>query len=98
MKNLLQNDLGRALRTARVAAGLAQEAFGDVSGRTYISQLERGERHATLSKIDDLARVLDIHPLSLVALAYLPQRVVAGDVEQLTQRVREELLELLDRC
>ena len=55
MKRPPRNDFGHALRVARTAASLSQEAFSDVSGRTYISQLERGERHATLSKIDELA-------------------------------------------
>lgn len=95
MKTSPTNDLARALRRARLAAGLSQEGFGDVSGRTYISQLERGERHATLTKVDDLASVLGIHPASLVALAYLPQRANREAVEMLVERMREDLLGVL---
>lgn len=95
MKTSPKNDLARALRMARLAAGLSQEGFGDVSGRTYISQLERGERHATLSKVDDLASVLGIHPVSLVALAYLPQRASQESVELLIETLRENLLLVL---
>ena len=95
MKTSPKNDLARALRRARARTGLSQEAFGDVSGRTYVSQLERGERHATLSKIDDLASVLGIHPASLVALAYLPQRFTSETVDTLVSTLREELLALL---
>lgn len=95
MKRPLRNDLGHALRLARTATGLSQEAFGDVSGRTYISQLERGERHATLSKLDDLASVLGIHPASLVALSYLPPRASRETVEGLIATVRDELMGLV---
>jgi transcriptional regulator with XRE-family HTH domain len=95
MKTSPKNDLARALRRARLAAGLSQEGFGDVSGRTYISQLERGERQATLSKVDDLASVLCIHPASLVALAYLPQRANRETVEVFLETLREDLLDVL---
>ncbi|MCV2354278.1 helix-turn-helix domain-containing protein [Paucibacter sp. B2R-40] len=95
MKNSPQNHLASALRKARNAAGLSQEEFGAVSGRTYISQLERGERQATLAKIDDLASVLQIHPAALVALAYLPDQAGEDAVEKLLTTVREELMAML---
>lgn len=95
MKRPPRNDFGHALRVARTAAGLSQEAFSDVSGRTYISQLERGERHATLSKIDELAAVLGIHPASLVALSYLHPRASRESVEGLVATLREELMGLV---
>lgn len=95
MKRPPRNDLGHALRVARTAASLSQEAFSDVSGRTYISQLERGERHATLSKIDELAAVLGIHPASLVAFSYLHPRASRESVEGLMATLREELMGLV---
>lgn len=90
-----RNNLARALRRARTSAGLSQEDFGDVSGRTYISQLERSQRHATLSKVDDLASVIGIHPASLLVLAYLNDRSSKESMERLLATVREELLRLL---
>ncbi|MGE0013429.1 MAG: helix-turn-helix domain-containing protein, partial [Azoarcus sp.] len=39
--------LGSALQTARKARGLSQEAFSDVSSRTYLSTLERGLKSPT---------------------------------------------------
>jgi len=94
MKPLPRNQLAHALRTARHAVGLSQEGFGDVSGRTYISQLERGERHATLSKVDDLASVLEIHPATLVLLAYLPKNLHERSIDALLALVRAELVQL----
>ena len=38
----ITNSLAAALKTVRKARGLSQEAFSDVSSRTYLSTLERG--------------------------------------------------------
>lgn len=59
-----------ALRRIRKARGLSQEAFSDVSSRTYLSSLERGLKSPTLNKIEDVCAVLDVHPLTLLLLAY----------------------------
>ncbi|MGL6428626.1 helix-turn-helix domain-containing protein [Aeromonas hydrophila] len=59
-----------ALRRIRKARGLSQEAFSDVSSRTYLSSLERGLKSPTLNKIEDICAVLDVHPLTLLVLAY----------------------------
>ncbi len=60
-----------ALRTARTARGLPQEAFDRVSSRNYVSCLERGLKQPTVAKVDELSAVLDLHPLSLLTLAYV---------------------------
>lgn len=62
---------GLALKTVRVAKMMTQEEFAIVSSRTYISTLERGLKSITLDKINELASVLNIHPLTLVTLSYL---------------------------
>lgn len=94
MKPPPKNHFGRTLRKARGICGLSQEAFGDVSGRTYISQLERGERQATLNKVDDLASVFSVHPCSLLVLSYLPERASADTLDRLLAQVRYEALHL----
>lgn len=53
-----------------MARGLSQEDFGFVSSRTYVSSLERGNYSPTLNKVDELAEVLDVHPLVLLTLTY----------------------------
>ena len=95
MKIPPRNELSSALRVARRARGLSQEDFGGVSGRTYVSQIERGERQATLSKIDDLASVLEVHPASLVVLAYLPIGLGQDAAGKLLDRIRADLETLL---
>ncbi|MCY1292575.1 helix-turn-helix protein [compost metagenome] len=67
----LNTAFGLILRQARKVAGKTQEDFSEVSGRTYLSALERGLQSPTLEKLDDLSRSLQIHPVSLLAASYL---------------------------
>jgi transcriptional regulator with XRE-family HTH domain len=83
-----KNTIPAALKTVRKARGLSQEAFSDVSSRTYMSSLERGLKSPTLSKVAELCEVMDVHPLTLLTLAY------GGDskgVSEVIERVRREL-------
>lgn len=66
-----ENAFGKALQYARKSKGVAQEQFDVVSSRTYVSSLERGLKSPTLKKVDELAGVLQLHPATLLALAYL---------------------------
>ena len=56
------------LRAARTAAGMSQEALGDVAGlhRTEVSLLERGSRDPRLATIVRLAHALKLHPADLL--------------------------------
>lgn len=83
-----------ALRLVRKAKGLSQEDFGDVSSRVYISELERGIKFPTLPKIDELARVIGVHPLVILALAYSRQ---GEDPGELIGEVKVGLDSLLQR-
>ena len=65
-----RNQFGNALRAVRKARGLSQETFGIQSSRTYVSTLERGLKSPTLNKIDELAEVMGVHPITLLVLAY----------------------------
>ncbi|AZP49955.1 TPA: helix-turn-helix domain-containing protein [Yersinia enterocolitica] len=84
-----KNSLATAIRTIRKARGLSQEAFSDVSSRTYLSLLERDLKSPTMHKLVELCEVMDVHPLTLLTLAY------AGDstrkTDQLLAQVRQEL-------
>jgi transcriptional regulator with XRE-family HTH domain len=85
---------GKSLKNFRQAKGLTQEDFSVVSSRTYASQLERGQQSPTLDKIDALAKVLKIHPLSLLYLTYMR----AGghrDIDVLARRIRADLEEIV---
>ena len=64
-----------------------------VSSRTYVSLLERGINAPTLLKVDELVRVLGLHPLTVLALSYVNQPTEA-DVARLLARVTREVAEL----
>jgi transcriptional regulator with XRE-family HTH domain len=85
-----QNQFGVAFRTVRLARGLTQEDFAQQSGRTYISELERGVKQPTLQKIDELATPMSVHPVTLLVLAYLDNYDVLS-CEGLLEQVRQEL-------
>ncbi|HCW21112.1 helix-turn-helix transcriptional regulator [Achromobacter sp.] len=84
-----KHSLATAIRTVRKARGLSQEAFSDVSSRTYLSLLERDLKSPTMHKLTELCEVMDVHPLTLLTLAY------AGEdkrkVQQLLVQVQKEL-------
>ena len=65
-----KNSLAAAIRTVRKARGLSQEAFSNVSSRTYMSTLERDLKSPTIQKLADLCEVMEVHPLTLLTLAY----------------------------
>jgi len=92
----LLKQFGTGLQKARKSRGLTQEDFSLVSSRTYLSSLERGIKAPTITKIHDIAAVLGVHPLSLVAFAYLPTDVAAR--KKIFSQVIAELESFEDQC
>lgn len=83
----------RALKETRHAKGLTQEDFSDVSSRTYMSTLERELKSPTLDKIDALASVMKIHPLTLLTMAYAYMK--RGETPKaLLAKINAEILEI----
>jgi transcriptional regulator with XRE-family HTH domain len=93
----LRRGLARSLRLTRKAKGIAQEHLSDVSGRTYLSEIERGIKNPTVEKLDALARAMNVHPLTLLTLAYLPQ-LHTQDLEALQERINKEVKTLLTKA
>lgn len=83
----LRQAFGQVLRDARKLRGVSQESLADVSSRTYVSGLERGLKNPTLDMVDVLADHLTLHPLTLIAAAYLAKQNIH----------RDELLAILSR-
>ena len=83
-----RRSLASALKLARKARGLSQEAFADVSSRTYLSTLERGMKSPTLNKIAAICQVLG-NPSANPAYAVLYGRKLGrggGDGSQSSPR------------
>ena len=88
-----QHTLSEALKTIRKARGLSQEAISDVSSRTYMSSLERDLKSPTLNKLAELCEVMEVHPLTLLTLAYAGNSTRKAD--KLLAQVRQELEDVL---
>ena len=84
-----KHSLATAIRTVRKARGLSQEAFSDVSSRTYMSSLERDQKSPTMHKLTELCEVMEVHPLTLLTLAYAGDNTRKAD--RLLAQVRQEL-------
>ena len=64
-----------------------------ISSRTYLSTLERGIQSPTLVKIEQLAQTLEIHPLTLLTMAYA-ESARPEDVQKIQNLVSREISEL----
>jgi len=73
MDNMGEDDIrirfGRAVRKRRQELGLSQEELADRAGihRTYVGDVERGERNIALQNIEKLAKALDVSISTLFA-------------------------------
>lgn len=85
----LRKRFGNGLRRARKSKGLSQEAFSIASSRTYLSSLERGIKYPTIEKVEQLADTIGIHPVTLLALAYVSDE--DGNITDLCSRMIREI-------
>ena len=90
MKRPVKFNFAKALRHTRKARGLTQEDFDGVSSRVHVSRLERDDKGPTLMKVNQLANVLEIHPLTLLALSYC-DKFTADEVKHLFERIVDEV-------
>lgn len=85
-----ENKFATALRLARRAKNVSQDDMGALSSRTYVSSLERGLKSPTLHKVEQLAEMLEMHPLTLLVLAYAGSERDA-DVNRVLGKVARDL-------
>lgn len=87
----MRHAFAKALKTARKSRGLTQEDFSDVSSRTYLSTLERGQKSPTLDKLESISKTIGINLLSLLTLAHLFLENNEGDLESILDQIRREV-------
>lgn len=60
--NGIRTEIGQRIRNYRIQQGLSQEALAENSGLhpTYIGQIERGEKNATLESVEKVAKGLSV--------------------------------------
>lgn len=86
---------GKAFKQIRLYRNRTQEDFSDVSSRTYVSIIERGEKAVTIEKLEELAGSLKVHPVTMLALAYA-QLNEYKNWEEVLDIVNKELLTISD--
>ena len=82
------------MRLVRRSKGVSQGAFELVTSRVYVSAVERGLKQPTLPKVDQFAEVIGVHPLTVLAFAYLKKL----DFEELQRLLEQVKLEALNLC
>lgn len=85
----LKRAFGAVLGWVRSELGYTQEDFSVVSSRTYVSTLERGIYSPTLEKLDDIASVLRIHPVTMLVGTYALSD--NRTMDEILAQVREEI-------
>lgn len=88
----LKTAFAAVLKSMRATRGLSQKNLAEVSSRTYISKLERGQCSPTLEMITALSDPLSVSPLTLVALTVAAES--GQSIMSLVKRVEGELIEL----
>ena len=60
--------MGQAIREFRISLGVSQEVLGYRAGlhRTYVSDLERGQRNATALTLVQLSKPLGVQPSEIL--------------------------------
>jgi len=97
---IIHSSIAKGIRAARLSRNLSQEEFVAVSGRTYVSELERGTKQPTVTKIDQLAAVMRLHPLTVLTLGYCKtptQREVANVLARVQTELEDVLASLAER-
>ncbi|AOE88131.1 helix-turn-helix domain-containing protein [Pseudomonas sp. TCU-HL1] len=91
MRSELKRALGAALKSYRLKRNISQESMGP--SQPYISNLEGGRWSASLDKIEQMADVLGVHPVSVILAGYLSSDSIAN-ADEVLERVRRELKEI----
>ena len=84
---MLYKDLGEKIKAERIEKGYTQEELGEKIDSTgsYIGQIERGERNASMSKIVLIAEALNI------SIDYLTGNFCFEESERIDGKIVEEL-------
>ncbi|UVH51715.1 helix-turn-helix transcriptional regulator [Pseudomonas sp. CBSPBW29] len=88
----LKTAFAAVLKVMRAARGLSQKNLAEVSSRTYVSKLERGQSSPTLEMITALSAPLGLSPLTLITLTIGTES--GQSIRSLVGRVEDELRQL----
>ncbi|POA28181.1 XRE family transcriptional regulator [Pseudomonas sp. GW460-R15] len=86
---MLRQSVAAALRHVRRQHQVLLTDLEEGVTASHLSRIERSERGVTVEKLDEIARQLGVHPLSILALAYGAEEVVSPT--ELLKRVSKEV-------
>jgi len=88
----IKTAVATVLKAMRKARGLSQKDLAEVSSRTYVSKLERGQSSPTLEMMATLSTPLGLSPLTLVAVTISAE--TGQPIRSLISRLEEEIGQL----
>ena len=91
MRLELKRAIGTSIKSYRLRRDIPQESLGP--SQPYISNLEAGRGSASIDKIEQMAEVLGVHPMSIIFASYLTSSKETSK-DQLFERIRIELAEI----
>jgi transcriptional regulator with XRE-family HTH domain len=86
--------VGRALKQLRNARGFTQEDLIPAISRRHVGRVEQGAQVPSIGMVEHLAEGLQVHPLTVLAVAYA-RRFDAASIEKVLKSVRADLTTLL---
>lgn len=89
---MLRHSLATALKYVRRQQQVVLTDLEEGVTASHLSRVERAERGVTIEKLDEIARQLGVHPLTLLALAYGAEEVARP--AELLKRVSKEVTAL----
>ncbi|GCA58203.1 helix-turn-helix protein [Pseudomonas sp. SCT] len=87
----LNEALGLAIKNLRISKDMPQEGLGP--SQSYISAIERGKWKPSIEKVEQIAEILGIHPLTLLFVAYQTQTPGLKQ-EDLLKKIQREITSL----
>jgi transcriptional regulator with XRE-family HTH domain len=90
----IKTAVATVLKALRKARGLSQKDLAEVSSRTYVSKLERGQSSPTLEMMATLSAPLGLSPLTLVAVTISAE--TGQPIRSLVGRMEKEIGELTE--
>lgn len=84
----LDEAVGIALKQIRAGKGLSQEAIG--ASQTFVSDVERGKKSITMSKLEEFSLCLGIEPVTLLVKATIIQSPHSS-LDDVFKKIRDQL-------
>ena len=99
---MIYADLGRKIKEERIQKGYTQEELGEKVDSTgsYIGQIERGERNASMAKIVLIAEALSVSIDYLTGNYYIEEEeridgMIAEELKYATNKQKEMMMDII---